>query len=279
MSGISLTNNNGGITPVNPDIEFIQGNDGINVPPNPTTHIILLKGDNTQGVDTSGNAVTYTETITMFDATEAQKGVVLLASNAETIAGTVTTKATTPDDIKAKLGAQTLHGLAYGAGTTAAIQWLGEAADGQIPIGDTGGIPILNNITSLNGTVTIVNGPGSIDLSVANEVVDTTTTIGATTSDLLTIPLGAVAGTFQFEARVKAFESTIPAGAGYNIYATYRTNGSVATLIGQQPVFNEDAALIAADAYFTTDGSNNAILQVLGVALLTINWSGEAEET
>ena len=56
MSGISLTNNSGGITPVNPDIEFIQGNDGIPVPPNPTTHIVLLLGDNTQGVDLSGNA-------------------------------------------------------------------------------------------------------------------------------------------------------------------------------------------------------------------------------
>ncbi len=31
MSNISITNNSGGITPVDPDIEFIQGNDGINV--------------------------------------------------------------------------------------------------------------------------------------------------------------------------------------------------------------------------------------------------------
>lgn len=430
MSGIALTNQNGGITPVNPDIEFVQGNDGVPVPPNPTTHIVIIVGDNTQGVDTSGNPGAYTETITMFDATTAQKGVVLLASNAETIAGTNTTKATTPDDIKAKLGVQTLHGIPYGNATTGAIQWLAEATDGQIPIGDTGGVPILGNITSLDGTVTVTNGPGSIDLSTAvsssdiatltgntggavgpepvtfnvniigdtvqgvhidgnagtwtetitiddattaqkgvvllasnaetiagtdttkavtpddlkaklgtqtlhgipygnattgaiqwlNEATDgqipigdtggvpvlanitsldgsititngpgsidlsstafkgADTTVGAVTADLITIPLGITPGTFQFEARVKAFEAGTPAGAGYNLYATFRTDGATATLIGQQPVFNEDAALTAADAYFVASG-NNAILQVLGVALLTIDWAAETEVT
>ena len=36
--------------------------------------------------------------------------------------------------------------------------------------------------------------------------------------------------------------------------------------------------LAAADAYFIASG-NNAVLQVLGVALLTINWVAEAEIT
>lgn len=278
MSGISLTNQNGGIDPVNPDIEFIQGNDGIPVPPNPTTHIILLLGDNTQGVDLSGNAGTYTETITMFDATTAQKGVLTLATNAETITGADTTKAVTPDDLNAKLGVQTLHGLAYGGGSTNAVQWLGEATDGQIPIGDTGGIPILGNITSLDGSVTIANGAGTIDLSVSNELFGSGTTIGAVTADLITIPLGLVAGTYQFEARVKGFESTGPAGCGYNVYATFITDGASATLVGNQSVFNEDPSLSTADAYFVASG-NNAILQVLGVALLTIDWNAETEIT
>ena len=278
MSGISLTSNSGGITPVNPDIEFVQGNDGIPVPPNPTTHIVILLGDNTQGVNTSGNAGTYTETITMFDATESQKGVVLLASNAETVAGAVTTKATTPDDIKAKLGAQTSHGLAYGAGQTGVVAWLAEAADGQIPIGQTGGVPVLANITSMNGSVTITNGPGTIDLSVTDMVNGTATTVNATTQDIITFPLGLIAGTYQFEARVKAFESTTLAGAGYNIYGTFTTDGATATLVGDQPVFNEDTALMDADAYFVASG-NNAVLQVLGVAGLTINWEAETEVT
>ena len=275
MSNISITNPGGG-TAVD-GIEFIQGNDGVNVPSNPTTHILFLTGDNTQGVDLSGNAGTYTETITMFDATTAQKGVTLLASDAETIAGTVTTKAITPSNLKAKLGAQTLHGIPYGNAQTGAIQWLAEAADGQIPIGDTGGVPILNNITSLDGSVTITNGPGTIDLS-ANGFTGTGSTIGAVTDDLITIPLGAVAGTFQFEARAKGYEATGPDGCGYNIYATFITDGVTATLIGDQDVFNEGATLVDADAYFIASG-NNAVLQVLGVTGLTISWEAQANIT
>ncbi len=276
MSNISITNGSGGGT-VN-GIQFIQGNDAVPVPANPTTHITLLLGDNTQGIDLSGDASTYTETITMFDATTAQKGVTLLASNAETIAGSVTTKATTPDDITAKLGTQTLHGLAYGGGQTAAVNWLAEATNGQIPIGQTGGVPVLANITSPDGSVVIVNGAGSIQLSTNPAFNGTATTVGAVTANLITVPLGAVAGTFQFEARVKAFNASTPAGAGYNIYGTFRTDGTTATLVGDQPIFNEDPALTTADAYFVASG-NNAVLQVLGVTALTINWVGETAVT
>lgn len=265
-------------TPGVANIEYVAGNTGGNVPANPATHVINIIGDTVQGVHVNGNAGTYTETITIDDATTSQKGVVLLASAIEAVAGTDTTKAMTPADVQAKVGVQTLNGLAYGAGNAAAIAWLGEAADGQIPIGQTGGIPVLANITSLNGTVTITNGPGTIDLSVTNELVGTATTVGAVTQDVITVPLGGVAGTFQFEARVKAFDAVTPSGAGYNIYATLRTDGVTATLIGNQDVFNEDAALNAADAYFIASG-NNAILQVLGVTGLTINWSAETEIT
>lgn len=260
------------------NIEFVAGNTGGNVPPNPATHVINITGDTTQGAHVNGTPGTYTEVITIDNATTLQKGVVLLASNAETIAGTDTTKATTPDDIKAKLGVQTLHGLAYGAGTAAAVQWLGEASNGQIPIGKTGNSPVLANITSTDATVKITNGAGTIDLSVANEIQGTTSTIGAVTSNIITVPLGAVAGVFQFEARVKGFDSVTPSAAGYNVYATLRTNGISATLVGNQSVFNEDAAFNNADAYFIASG-NNAVLQVLGVAGLTINWSAETEIT
>lgn len=104
------------------------------------------------------------------------------------------------------------------------------------------------------------------------------TTVGAVTADVITIPLGAVAGTFQFEARVKAYTTTGPAGAGYNIYATFTTDGAASTLVGNQVILNEDVSLTAADASFVASG-NNAVLQVLGVAALTINWIAETEIT
>lgn len=104
------------------------------------------------------------------------------------------------------------------------------------------------------------------------------TTVGAVTADIITVPLGAVAGTFQFEARVKTYTATGPAGAGYNIYATFTTDGAAATLVGNQSVFNEDASLAAADAFFVASG-NNAVLRVLGVAVITMNWVAETEIT
>lgn len=274
MSGVSLTNNNGGITPVDPDIEFLQGNDGLNVGPNPTTHILLLLGDNTQGVDVSGNPVTYTTTITMFDSTESQKGVVLLASNAETITGTDTTKATTPDDIKAKLGVQTLHGIPYGNATTGAIQWLAEAADGQIPIGDTGGIPILANITSMDGTVTITNGPGTIDLSVTSTISGTATSVNGSTEDLITLALGASPACYRFTFNIAGRDTATNDCVGYSLEGTVKTDGAVAAVVASPFTDNdEDAPLIAASIDLVAS-LNNAILQVTGVTAKTIVYKG-----
>lgn len=266
-----------GSAPGVPNIQFVRGNDGVLVGPNPATFAIDVLGNTTQGVHVT-NTAPFTETVTVDDSTTTQKGVVLLASNAEALAGVNTAKAMTPDDVQVKVGLQTLNGLAYGAGSAAAIQWLGAATNGQIPIGSTGNPPQLAFITSIDGSITITNGPGSIDLSVSNEHTGTATTVNAVTANIITVALGAVAGTFQFEARVKAFESTTPAGAGYNVYGTFRTDGATATLIGNQDVFNEDAALSTADAYFIASG-NNAVLQVLGVAGLTINWVAETEVT
>lgn len=57
----------------------------------------------------------------------------------------------------------TSHGILMGNGA-GDIQATAEPSDGQILIGDTGGFPILGNITSSGGSVIITNGPGTINL-------------------------------------------------------------------------------------------------------------------
>lgn len=99
-------------------------------------------------------------------ASTSQAGVVSLATNAETIAGSNTTKATTPDDIKAKLGTQTLYGVPYGAGTSSALSWTSAGSNGQVLIGATGAAPAFGSLTSTGGTVTITPGPNSINFDV-----------------------------------------------------------------------------------------------------------------
>ena len=55
------------------------------------------------------------------------------------------------------------HSLVVGSGT-AALTELGAATDGQLPIGSTGADPVLANITSSGGTITITNGAGTINI-------------------------------------------------------------------------------------------------------------------
>lgn len=128
----------------------------------PILDVIKILGTSVQGVSTSGS--TNIVTITNADWTTAQKGVGVLADNAQAIAGSGTTQAVTPASLAAKLGTQTNHSLMVAKGTNAAFASLGVATNGAIPIGSTGADPVLGNITSSDGTLTVTNGAGTIDV-------------------------------------------------------------------------------------------------------------------
>ena len=229
--------------PMMPNIEFIQGNDSVPVGPDPVTHIFTLIGNTTQGVSIT-NTAPYTDTVTVASATTSQIGVTSLATNAETIAGTVTTKATTPDDIKAKLGVQTAHGIPYGEGTTSALGWLAEASNGQIPIGSTGNPPVLANITSLDGSITVTNGAGTIDLSNASQwttilvtsasptnpiqiVKNTTYVCNGVSNVTFILPLAPALGDlFEIISNTATFEITENASQQMSIGGSITTAGS-----------------------------------------------------
>lgn len=83
-------------TPGAADIQFVTGNDGIAVPPNPGTQVLNLLGNTTQGVSVSGVAATYTSTITVADATTTQKGVAVLPSQVIALNYTNVTTAMSP---------------------------------------------------------------------------------------------------------------------------------------------------------------------------------------
>ena len=125
--------------------------------------ILLLTGNSTQGLTTSASSNDVVFTVS--DATTSQKGVSRLATDAEAIAGSISTNvAIVPSSLKAKLGTQTSHGIAYGAGTTGAIGWTSGLTDGQLIIGSTSGVPIAGNITAGTG-ITITNAAGSISIA------------------------------------------------------------------------------------------------------------------
>lgn len=159
------------------------------------------------------------------------------------------------------------------------------AADVEFLTGDVGGavgVDAGNNIFLLTGAgLTSTGNPATntITFTMDNAPSGSAQTIGAVTADVITISLGATPSTFSIEARVAAFESGTPAGAGYKLFGAFITDGAAATLIGTvDQIVNEDAALAAADATFVTSG-NDVILRVTGVALLTIEWDANAEYT
>lgn len=89
---------------------------------------------------------------------------------------------------------------------------------------------------------------------------------------MITFGLDSTAGTYRFEIDVAAFESSTPAGAGYSIDCSARTNGSAASIIATpfQDV-DEDTTVLGAKMEIVAS-SNNIIVRATGVAGLTINW-------
>lgn len=145
-----------------PSITTLTGTSGGAVGPDMAGNIDILGSG---PVAVAGNPGTNTLTISVAAATDTTEGIVELATNAETIAGTDTTRATTPDDIKAKLGLQTNHTVALGATDSAAINWSNAGTDGQVLIGATGADPAFASITSLDGSITITSGANSLDIA------------------------------------------------------------------------------------------------------------------
>lgn len=135
----------------------------------PIANNLDIVGTAAQGISTSG--ATNIVTITAADASTTQKGVIETSTDAESIAGSSTTVSVTPASLGAKLGTQTSNGLAYGGGTSAAVNWLAEASDGQLPIGNTGSPPTLATLTAGVG-ITITNGSGSITIDADNGAMD-----------------------------------------------------------------------------------------------------------
>lgn len=166
MSQAGANSNNGSGAPV---VETLTGNSGGAVGPDGAFNIDVL-GNNSVGIDVVGTPASNLLTIIALDASTSQQGTIILASDAESIAGTDSTKAIVPSSLAAKLGAQTADGIPYGTGTAAAVGWTSGLTDGQLVIGSTAGIPAAANLTSTGASIAITNGANSINLETASAV-------------------------------------------------------------------------------------------------------------
>lgn len=136
-------------------------------------------------------------------------------------------------------------------------------------------VPAANvlNVLGQNGVVTSANPNGSNNLiiSIQNTQIDTGQTIGATTINLSTIPLGA-AGTYFFECRVAAYNASTPLAGGYSTFTTFRTDGVTAVVVGDTDAIEHVEGALDDTLVEMVGSGNSALLQVTGVAGLTIDW-------
>lgn len=149
-------------------------------------------------------------------------------------------------------------------------------------------IPAANVLNVLGNDTTVNNdngirtdgssGSNTLTVQLTNRLQGTgnTTGVGITTVNMVTFSLGATPSTFVIDANICAFNSSTPAGAGYSIFGTVRTDGATASLV-QTPdkISNEDAVLSGCTADISVSG-NDVIISGTGVNGLSVNWSAVA---
>jgi hypothetical protein len=144
--------------------------------------------------------------------------------------------------------------------------------------GDIGGAVSVDaafniNLLTDNGLTSTGNpATNTITFALDGYTLGTAQTIGAVDADVVSIDLGAVASSWIIEAKVTGFNGATPAGCGYNLIGSARTNGAVAILNAiQDKIVLEPLALAGCDANLVAVG-NTIVVRVTGAAGLTIDW-------
>ena len=142
-------------------------------------------------------------------------------------------------------------------------------------------IPAANILNVVGGTGIETEGSGNtLTVKLDNSGVAFTTTVGATTSEVTIINLGATPSIGLFTSRIVGFDNAgSNNGVAYYLIRAAKTDGASASLVGLgSPIEFEDAAFVTADATATVNG-NAVTITVLGVAGFTIDWTIETTFT
>jgi len=129
-----------------------------------------------------------------------------------------------------------------------------------------------SDLNNENGIFVLGSGNTST-IFLSNRISGTATTTTAGTANLVSLNLGSSPGTFVFDIRVCGVDTTTPAGSGYSIFATFYTNGSMATLVQDADRINQESPPVIGGLATMIASGNTAVVQVTGVAGETINWN------
>ena len=125
-----------------------------------------------------------------------------------------------------------------------------------------------------NGILTRANPnlSNNLEIVVTNRIQGTATTVGAVTSPMITFT-PTVIGTYTIESRVTAYNTTSLLGGGYSLFGSARFDGVNSNICGLvDRIVNEEGAMSSANATMTVSGAN-ILINAVGYAAQTINWS------
>lgn len=129
-----------------------------------------------------------------------------------------------------------------------------------------------NNGLISKGGVVGTGTSNELDIVFTNRLRGTVTTVGAVTSAIITFT-PTVIGTYSIEVRIAAYNTTSLLGAGYSVFGSARFDGVNSNLCGiADLIVNEEGAMSSSSVSMTVSGAN-ILINGIGYALQTINWS------
>jgi hypothetical protein len=132
-----------------------------------------------------------------------------------------------------------------------------------------------NNGIIAKGGVAGTGTSNEVDIIITNRIQGTVTTVGATTSAILTFTPTAI-GTYAIECRVAAFNTTASLGAGYSVFGTARFDGVNSNLCGTaDKITNEEGTMTSANVTMTVSGAN-VLINGVGYLGQSIDWASVA---
>lgn len=133
------------------------------------------------------------------------------------------------------------------------------------------GLPTGVNQSTLDSNFETFNA-GTSTMQVAHRYQGVGTTIGASTTTLITIPVTA-ASTMSVSCTLAGIEATIPSGVGGSIDGlVFRGAGAATFIASANKYIAESNPLIAGCDLNVSTSANNLIITVTGIAGFTIEW-------
>ena len=145
-----------------------------------------------------------------------------------------------------------------------------------IPVANILNVLATDTTSNFDNGITDTGSGNTVTILLTNRATNGITTVNATPTTLITLPLGA-AGTYYVWGNAQAFASSIPGSSAFTFSGAYRTDGATATVLGTEyhDTF-QDASMAASDVNLTASG-NSAIFEVTGIAATNVSWNALLE--